>query len=188
MQGLPPGLTLPGASVIGKAEEGLRGAKTSPRGILNPFPHSPFLSLPQQQGPSTWGAWAASDFSKQLSCLPQVCLPPLIQAVAPPSRGDVSPAPPPTGALWPNMANTAVLGSWDRLGGRGGGPWLGLLAAGEGEGRPGGGCKGDSRREAGPPSLPLAGRHMQDPLSKNSCGQRHQRMGPQVTPSPHSHA
>lgn len=45
------------------------------------------------------------------------------------------------------MANTAVLGSWDRLGGRGGGPWLGPLAAGEGEGSPGGGCKDESRRQ-----------------------------------------
>lgn len=66
------------------------------------------------------------------------------------------------------MANTAVLGSWDRLGGRGGGPWLGLLAAGEGEGSPGGGHKDKSRREAGPPSLPLAHRHMLDSLSRNT--------------------
>lgn len=53
-------------------------------------------------------------------------------------------------------------------GGRGGGPWLGPLAAGEGEGSPGGGCKDESRRQVGPPSLPLAHGHMQDSLSRNT--------------------
>lgn len=107
---------------------------------------------------------------------------------APPSQGDVSPAPPPAGALWPNMANTAVLGSWDRLGGRGGGPWPGLLAAGEGEGSPGGGggaartSQGEKRDHR--PSRWLTG-YMQDPLSGHTPGgPRHPPRGPQVTPHP----
>lgn len=121
---------------------------------------------------------------------PSLCPPPLTQAAgAPPSQGDVSPAPPPAGALWPNMANTAVLGSWDRLGGRGGGPWPGLLAAGEGEGSPwlggGGGRKDKSRREAGPPSLPLAHwLHARPTFQAHSWGSKAPTQGPAGDPHP----
>lgn len=169
MRGLPRDLTLPQA-VRGEAEEGLPCSKTPPNRVLNPFPPKSFpeASLRAAGAQRMGGRGSPRLFKATFLPPPSPCPPPLFQAVAPPSRGDVSPAPPPAGALWPNMANTAVLGSWDRLGGRGGGPWLGPLAAGEGEGSPGGGCKDESRRQVGPPSLLLAHRHMQDSLSRNT--------------------
>ena len=139
------------------------------------FPPNPSLRPPsEQQGPGAWGALPAPDFPKPLSCLPQVSarLPSPRRRGAPPSQGDVSPAPPPAGALWPNMANTAVLGSWDRLGGVGRRPLAGTAGSWRGGGEPrGGGRKDKSRREAGPPSLPLAHRlHARPTFQAHSWG------------------
>lgn len=115
---------------------------------LNPQSISPKIfscGLPQCSGGPLHGDPGSPTFESNFPASPKSLPASPHPGGGPPSRGDVSPAPPPAGALWPNMANTAVLGSWDRLGGRGS-PWLGRLAAGEGEGSPGGSYK-DSQGE-----------------------------------------
>lgn len=92
-----------------------------------------------------------ANFSKQLSCLPQVYPPPPTRQW-PPSWGDVSPAPPRPpqehcGQIW----RTQQLGSWDRRGW--GGPGWDRWQLVRGRGWP----QGQSRRGEGPPWVPSAG-------------------------------
>ena len=112
---------------------------------------------------------------------PSLCPPPLTQAAGGPPLLRVMSAPPRPpqehcGQIWRTQQ---CLGAGTDWWGWGGGPWLGLLAAGEGEGSPGGAAARTSQGEKRDhrPFHWLTG-YMQDPLSRHTPG------GPQVTPHP----
>lgn len=152
MQGLPLGLTLP----EGRQKRGYNELRPLLMESSTHFPPKPFPRPPsEQQEPGAWGTLAAPDFSKQLSYLPQVSArlpssrqwPPLLGVMSAPPR----PPQEHCGQIWRTQQ---CLGAGTDWGGGGAAAPGRPLAAGEGEGSPGVGRKDESRREAGPPSLP----------------------------------
>lgn len=121
MQGLPLGLTLP----EGRQKRGYNELRPLLMESSTHFPPKPFPRPPsEQQEPGAWGALAAPDFSKQLSCLPQVSArlpssrqwPPLLGVMSAPPR----PPQEHCGQIWRTQQ---CLGAGTDWGGRGGGPW-----------------------------------------------------------------
>ena len=157
------------------------------------FPPNPSLRPPsEQQGPSAWGALPAPDFPKQLSCLPQVSArlpsprrrgPPLLRVMSAPPR----PPQEHCGQIWRTQQ---CLGAGTDWGGGAAAPGRDCWQLARGRGAPrggGGGHKDKSRREAGPPSLPLAHRLQARPtFQAHSWGPMAPTQGPAGDPPAHT--